>query len=130
MDVVGDLAKDIFVQGIPGVTQIDGDLLEPSLLRGSWGSFLQGGGAGLAVRGGEGCSRTDRRQRRREGRSRSLKTSHQHAFKNDIGSLSSGAGRRTETSSLYSTCTHPHWGTNTHTLTHTLKYIRIVQWFY
>lgn len=49
MDVVGDVAKGIFVQGIPGVTQIDGDLLESGLLRGSWGSFLRRGGAGLAV---------------------------------------------------------------------------------
>lgn len=81
MDVVGDVAKGIFVQGIPGVTQIDGDLLEPSLLRGSRGSFFRGGGAGLAVRGGEGCRRADRRQRRREGHSRSLKASHQYAFK-------------------------------------------------
>lgn len=32
--------------------------------------------------GGEECKGADRRQRRREGRSRSLKTSHQHSFKN------------------------------------------------
>lgn len=59
MDVVGDAAKGIFVQGIPGVTQIDGDLLEPSLLRGSRGPFLRGGGgrAGGQGRGGMRRSR-------------------------------------------------------------------------
>lgn len=86
MDVAGDVAKGIFVQGIPGVTQIDGDPLEPSLLRGSRGPFSRGGGAELVVRGwgGEGCGRADRRQRWREGHSRSLKTSHQHSFKKKI----------------------------------------------
>lgn len=82
MDVVGDVAKCIFVQGIPGVTQIDGDLLEPSLLRGSRARFYEG--VGPSCRSGEGCDGADRRQRRREGHSRSLKTSHQHSFKKKI----------------------------------------------
>lgn len=47
----GWCGKGIFVQGIPGVTQIDGDLWESSLLWGNWGHLWQGGGSQEGARG-------------------------------------------------------------------------------
>lgn len=54
----GWCGKGIFVQGIPGVTQIDGDLWESSLLRASrgrlWGGLWVGRGVKERIEGRDG----------------------------------------------------------------------------
>lgn len=68
------------------------------------GPFVRGGVVGIGVK------EQDRKKKKREGHSRSLKTSHQHSFKkmfqNDIGLLSSVFRKRTEKRSLYNIHTH------------------------
>lgn len=73
--------------------------------------------------GGEGCKGADRRQRRREGRSRSPKTSHQLSFKktieSDKGLLSSGVEERNrEAIIIRQTRAHGHTHTRAHTHSH------------
>lgn len=73
--------------------------------------------------GGEGCKGADRRQRRREGRSRSPKTSNQLSFKKRSRMTKVcfhlGLGKGTEKRSLYNIRIHPH--VHVHTHVHTVQ---------
>ncbi len=110
----GWCGKGIFVQGIPGVTQIDGDLWESSLLWGNRGHLWERGWGG--VQGGQiegrGGGRGAAGHRRPATNSHLKKRSRPTKV-----CFHPGLRKGTEKRSLYDICVHAH--THTHARTHT-----------